>query len=291
MTAYRGWATAGATYRFVGSHLRDCVVMAIVPILFASAVLLAILLFIPEPGTGFPGPAMFKATFVVTLASWLVQTLLYVMFAVAWHRHYLLEGQPTGPFAILTWQRRHWRFAFKGVIVGVAFLIVGFLVLLVAMPVLQTLIARIGSMSVFFAAAIAINFAISAILYYLMSRFLLAFPAASVDDETVGLGASWDLTGGHSLQFFLALLLVVGPFLLLQYLASYAGALIFGPAMLAPSPSFLVPTILIQQVLAFVAIALATTAASITYRQLKAIDDADRAAAAAAAGPPDAATG
>ena len=42
MERYKALLVAGAAYRFVGGHLRDCLVLAAVPMLAATAVLLAV---------------------------------------------------------------------------------------------------------------------------------------------------------------------------------------------------------------------------------------------------------
>ncbi len=285
MERYKALLVAGAAYRFVGGHLRDCLVLAAVPMLAATAVLLAVTFLVAGgAGAGEMTPmrgATFTSVFLLGLAGGLAQIVLYVMFAVAWHRHYLVGEDAATPFAILRWRRRHWRFALKGVLLVILFFVIMMIVSLIALPMLGGLLSHAGPnggpMAGFFTFALLFNVVVGLAVYYFGSRFLLAFPAAAVDDTTVGLSASWDLTDGNSLRFFAALILVAGPFMLLEYLGAYLGVALFGRALFSPSLAAIL--IVVQQALYFIAIALTTTAASITYRTLKELDTAARAAA------------
>lgn len=268
MDTYGIRKTTGESYRFVFGNLGALAQIALLPFVFNISITLGSLALVQ--GGIFPG-FMHFATFLLV---WVVQLAFYVSFAIAWHRHYLVGPGEAGPFVTLQWRRRHWRFAIKGILLGVGILLIGMAVSAISLSILGSTLTGPGMSGLFL--LIGVQALLTLAFYYLLSRFLLAFPAASVDDEDIGLGASWDLTAGNSFRFFGVLFLVIAPLYAIEFAGSWAGMNTLAPGQFPPT-SVIVLLALLAQVLTFIGLALSTTAASITYRKLKAIDDAARA--------------
>ncbi|MEK9660782.1 MAG: hypothetical protein VW644_03440 [Alphaproteobacteria bacterium] len=282
MENYRAWQTIGETYGFVFGNLGALAKVALLPLVFDMAVILGA----QEMAQHDVMPGMMD--FATFLLVWIVQMAFYVTFAIAWHRHYLIGPGEAGIFVTLRWHRRHWRFAIKAILLGLCILFIGFIVGMISWQIIGPMIIGPDLFSGGLYKLLAVQTAISLVFYYFLSRFLLAFPPAAVDDTEVGLGLSWDLTGGHSFKFFLVLIVAIGPLYAIEIAGSIFGAHFIAPEEM-PGESVILMIALLTQILTFIGLALSTTAASITYRKLDAIDRAAGAASNASA-PPDAPT-
>lgn len=271
METYRAWQTAGETYRFVFGNLGALAQIALLPFVFNVVVLLGAQALMQ--GGGMPGMMHFGSFLLV----WLVQLAFYVTFAVAWHRHYLVGPGEAGIFVTLQWQQRHWRFAIKGILLGICILLIGFIVSAISLQIIGPMLVGPDMFGRGLYILLGVQTAMSLVFYYLLSRFLLAFPAASVDDPEIGLSASWDLTDGNSFRFFFVLILALAPLYVIEYGGSWLGASLLEPNDM-PSTAVVALFAVLSEILTFIGLALSTTAASITYRKLKAIDAAARAA-------------
>ena len=180
------------------------------------------------------------------------------MFAVAWHRRYLIgnEGQTIG--AALRWQAHHWHFAgrFVGMLVIVA--VIGWVV---SLPMVYFAGGGVTPSAIAF--AFFVTFFVLGLVY---GRLLLVLPAAAKGDK-MGFREAADRTKGKSwLMFGIGLLPpfpVFGAMLLILTPITAALASAIGPSI-----SLLLVILLAQQVFSFAAIAAGVTALSIAHRHL-----------------------
>lgn len=285
MEPYRATEAAGEACRFVFAHLRDGIALAGVPLLVVTTIMMVLALLghylAPGPADDSIARPSNAALLAVALACVAAYIATYVMFAVAWHRRYLLASDPVVPGAVFRWQRRHWRFVLKAAIVAGAFVIVFYLLGVVLMAPMRGLLDRPdtpgGALMVLYVGALLLN----AVLGYLFARFALAFPAAAIDDTVTGLRTSWKLTEGHSLQVFVALVLVVVPVWLVNLAIEAAAGWLAAPAPGWRWIALLAVLTLASQAIYMLGVALLTSVLSITYRRLTA---PARGAPAAAAG-------
>ena len=125
----------------------------------------------PQPGGG-PGAA--------SLIGALVTLVLYVMFAIAWHRRFLVEEQTTIG-AALRWGPRHMRFLGRFFLLG-----------LVLVPFVAVVVTATHDNA---GVIVPLSFVLLVATVLVYSRLLLIFPAIAVDERLTMQGA-WQLTRG-----------------------------------------------------------------------------------------------
>lgn len=262
-------ATLLETYRFMWESRRDLWAYALLPVVLVALVKTLVLwgiagaeaFFDPQPLPLFdpndPGiVAAFRRVIAVTLISMIASLLAYALFAVAWHRRFLVgnEGQTVG--AAMRWGRRQWRFIgrFVGLMVIVA--VFGSLVS-IPVAVVSTTAPILGVLAFFTV------FVIVGLVY---GRLLLVLPAAAMDDP-IGFRDSAELTKGRSWLMFGIGILPPIPVLL-------AMAIVLNPltdalaGLIGPSVSLLLVIFLLEQAFTFAGVAAGVTALSIAYREL-----------------------
>ncbi|MDP6787639.1 MAG: hypothetical protein QGI13_10975 [Rhodospirillales bacterium] len=250
-------ATASGAYAFVWRHRRRFSSLA-----FPAIVVLAILTAIVAwfwPLAGVAGQDIGWGEIAVAVGG----LVLWVMFAVAWHRRYLVPAESTTVGNAFQWRRRQTRFLL--VTIGIS--------LLVALGV---------SLSVLLGAALDATLAggagVKTSLYlvfplvalYVYARLSLLFPAAAVD-RRLGFAECFNLTRGNGWRLVAIWVLVVAPFWI---------ALSIGLAATAILGTFggLTGTLigaLFHQGLNFAGIAVGVSAISIAYRELVPASAAD----------------
>lgn len=270
-----GTALIGA-YKFLWDARQDLWSYAFLPIVLVAATQTVTLWLLtdwqtvfeqlPPPQEGSPENPMgvdVAAIGTAGVINLIVGLIAYFMFAVAWHRRYLVgnEGQTVG--AALRWGPRHWKyagrfFAIMLIIAGAAFLFSLPLNLIVgANPT-----AAGGAPLVLFVAVFTI-FILIGLVY---GRLLLVLPAAAKDDP-IGLRESFERTRGKSWLMLAIGMLPPLPILIVAILVvSALQSLLTG--IIGPSVSLLFVLTLIDQTFTFAAIAAGVTALSIAYREL-----------------------
>ncbi len=281
------WRTIGEAYRFIWAARRDWLDYALGPIVVVSLVP-ALVSFIafgtpsltppqPAPGqdpAGLFGPGIFAGIFLI----WVVMIAVYVAFAVAWHRRFLLGPEATSPRELITWRRRHWRFLGKGIVLALlaalASAIVAFMIAFPMGAILGTM-GNGGPGPQIAAVAVTWLFVL-VIMGLLFVGPALAFPAAAVEDTGFGIGAGWTLSRGNrwrmlGVYVFGAIVLV---FLLnVVFLLLIAGLryLLQSGAGIDAEPSLAVEFVsaLLSSAVYFLGIAIGVSLLSIMYRRLR----------------------
>jgi len=285
------YLTIGEAYRFVAGQFSALLAYIIVPI-FVSSLLSAATTFsaiLRLGGINFvPGvyiypnlhgqlPQLFElsSAFVAVPLSIFLAILYfatYVLFAVAWHRRYLVGPDLTSSSEIFIWRHRHMRFMWKGILLYILFVLAVSLAWFAVGAAAGAILTSVG-VSIAQPPGIIIQLAIMAIVAgiptaLLLSSVLLVFPAAAIDKTNIGIFASRHITRGHVWRITFIMFGIWIPFAILNWgfdklfllpdiLEYWIGSLGLG---------FVV--ILIKNVIAFLTAAIGVSALSIIYRRL-----------------------
>jgi hypothetical protein len=300
------FATIGETYRFIGSQLSALVNYAMVPIilnsLFATLLTFSVIAQMGGlayvPGVDLDPDQIANLPRIIDLSSprdMVIIGLLigvayygmYVLFAVAWHRRYLLGPEATSPREIFVWRRRHWRFLWKGILIFILGGIVVGLIASVLVGILTAIISSIGlgpsgpTSSILFGVIIFVVVGIPISL--LACSVLLVFPAAAIDEKRIGVFESFKLTRGNVWRivfvFFIALYV---PFTILSQGIAWLIATPYSLELWLGSVGLGFVVMLITHTINYAGIAFGVSILSISYRRL--IDNAPSTTAPAGPG-------
>jgi hypothetical protein len=189
-----------------------------------------------------------------SLAAW-------VLFAVAWHRSYLVPNEVTTVRAALRWRRRHTRFFLLAIGVGVLVAIV---------PIVPNIIGASLYGSLFDEAWQMLFLAIfTAYLPMLLiyARLSLLFPSTAVDHR-MSFSECWRFTRGNSWRLALIIFLIAAPIWVVTFLINVTIPAIFDFLELLESLTAHFARTLLNEALWFIGIAVAVSALSISYREL-----------------------
>ena len=285
-------ATIRETYRFIGAQLSPLVDYAIVPVVF-GAVFATFLFFgafaqtsgaidlygvavdaeqiakLPQFASQLPTNVKVMLSFAAAIAG----LALYILFAVAWHRRYLLGPTATSPREIFAWRDRHWRFLGNLILVALIILLAAIVMAVPLYLVLKPLLGSMGSGSADPAArilpALIVNIILGIPIALIACRYTLVFPAIAADRAAFGLGQSALLTRGNLWRILGVLFF--GFYLPYGIASAGVGELIFSPLVLklwigSIGLGFVV--LMFQQLLLYVGVAIGVSALSIIYRKL-----------------------
>ncbi len=127
----------------------------------------------------------------------IASTVLYVMFAVAWHRFFLIKEEETTVAKALSWDSNKSYFLFAFIAVSVIAGIATFPVYLVMQFVATATPGTIGAGLMFGS--------IMAVIFYVMGRLSAIFPACAVGLR-IGLRGAWRLTAGSGWRMAMILM-------------------------------------------------------------------------------------
>ena len=254
-------STVMDAYAFVWEQRRDFLLYAFLPVLIGALAQTLLTVFL-APAVGVPngaeapqpvgGPS--AAVVIGFVIGFAVSLVLYVMFAVAWHRRFLVEEQTTVG-AALRWGPRHMQFLGR---IGV--------LALVGVPILVLLpMTRAENAGL----TVPLLFIVMIVTVLAYARLLLLLPAAAIDERLTIQGA-WQLTRGLGGRMFGIAVLPLIPILFVSAIATAplrAAIIAFG---LSESFTAIFVSALVEQVFAFAGFAVAVSALSIAYRDLKA---------------------
>ncbi len=182
----------------------------------------------------------------------LVTFAFYVMFAVAWHRKWLIGPEQITLWSALKWEARKTRFMWRMIMLG--------LIAVLAAALLMSLVQMLGN----FLGAGAL-LVVSVVAGLIFARLVLILPAAAVD-EPVSLQQSWEAVRGNVWR---VLLVVVAPALPISLALTVVMLIAFSvieAAGLADTLSARFATSLLREAVSYVGIAVSVTALSVTYR-------------------------
>ncbi len=245
------WRTAIDSYRFVFANLDRFFALGWLPLLITFAAYMAIDSLARVGG----GEKDLVGDWLTDIALEAVSLAVYAVFAVRWHRFFLL-GEHESVF-IGIFSPRDWRF-------------LGYLVLLTFAPFVPVWVFLLISEFVSILPSIA-----ASILLFVMFRFYLVLPGTAVD-RPLGLGEAWRKMLGHTWRFigafFLVAILSGIPFWIVS--AIFGQSLSGGTTSGAPESTIgvLVATNAVWAIVGFFATAAGITVLSKFYRHIVGMD-------------------
>ena len=258
-------------FKFLWTARRDLLLMAAIPVvgLTIYQVVMTDLLGVIDPAAPVVGGA--PATFSDVLILYLPSLVLYIIFAVAWHRRYLMRGETSTVWSALRWDPRKlkflWHFLLIAMIAG-AVVAVPIVTLTIFGVVLNFAAAAAATASEVsppmdvntLSSVIGMAAGIMTMIVYL--RLSLWLTATAVD-APFSLLESWRLGRGNSLRIFIvACGAEIGLWVFAMILSFAVGSL--------PTGSITMHLIvaLIENALAYAVLAAGIAAISVCYERL-----------------------
>ena len=273
------WRTAIESYRFVFGNLDRFFALGWLPLVIAFAASMTSGFLTEVDGGEGRSLADWVSYLALSAASW----AMYIVFAVRWHRFFLLNERESVFTHVLG--MRNWRF-------------LGYTVLLSFAPVVPMLVIGLIGFGVFVSVAdfqeagavglaLILLFGLSGfaafILMFVVLRFSLVLPGTAVD-RPLGLGEAWGNMRGNTWRFMGAIILVAVPsvILMLILLANFGPSLFGDMTGGAPPPTIgvVVATKAVGAIIGFFVAAAAVTVLSKFYRHIVGMATGEGSAAA-----------
>ena len=239
-------ATIGMAYRFLWAEGRDFINLALVPIVVLAILDTAVASGLAAPseaGGGLPIPGII---FVV-----LVNLAAVVMFAVAWHRRFLIPQEGATFYRAYRWRLRHSRFLFVSIAIGI---------LILFAAIVPSIVGRS------FGSGVVIFVAVALVLGGLVgARLSMLLPSTAVDD-LMNFNQAWETAYGNSWRILTVFILSAIPVGVAASLIGFLLGLLFGGAPSLPGIFVLAFT---NEFFGFTSAALGVTVLSEAYRILR----------------------
>ncbi|MCD6073499.1 MAG: hypothetical protein K0Q70_382 [Rhodospirillales bacterium] len=261
MTLLSVLSVVGEAYRFVWRE-RQLLWGLALPGLIVLSLMDALALIFPFANAGPSGAVLWIVMKLVLFSA------VVILYSVAWHRAYLIAGDPADLRSVYRWQPRHTKFLLnyvKTALIAVPVFLAGsFVAGLLTLPIGGAksvsgfvILWLVGTQAVVWIAAGAIG-----------SRFAMLFPATAVD-EHMSLGACWSLTYGNGLRLLGIIVLSAIPFWVVYLpvqLATQGGITSLG---LRGWMSMNLMLAILEQAVSLIAVAIGVSALSIAYRHIR----------------------
>jgi len=210
-----------------------------------------------------PSAGAYAPPFIAIVAH-LALLALYVMFAVAWHRRWLLPGESVTYATALKWDARKTKFLVRLFLIAAC----AFAVML-PMFFFSQLLGLAGGPGDTVTPGTALSAVLTILVgYAVMGRLMPLLPAAAVDDP-LDLRGCWAMTSGVTGRLMMIILLPGLVFGALNLAAEAAvDALLAGIGLGGSLVAVAVESFGLQ-IISFFGIAVGVTALSITYQTLK----------------------
>lgn len=269
---FSAFSCMDGAFKYLVAHFRDFVRLATPPVIGLAIIETLLTAVLPDTAMGPPMSGTGEASGgFAGLAFFAVSCVLYVMFAVAWHRKYLIPAEVMTVGRALSWGREKTRFllyfALSVLLVFViAIPIMGAAILVASMIGGGAMMTADGLQGMSGVGMIPVVVAFIAIMA-IFARLSLVFPAIAVGRRDFGFKAAWATTKGRSLGMLGVMILPS----LLALVASIPVALIgliLGSTGLLGTLTGGALVALVGQGLSYVAIAFAVSALSAAYDTL-----------------------
>ena len=243
------FATVGLAYRFVWAERRDFINLALVPIVVLAIMDTAVRTGLPAPTeVGAEGGALAVLGFVIII---LVNVVAAVMFAVAWHRRYLVPQESATFYGAIRWRARHTKFLYLWITIGL---------LVMFAAIIPSLIGGLMGTSVIVIVLVAM------IIGGLVgARLSILLPATAIDD-LMSFNQVWELAYRNSWRILLVFFLTAIPVGLTASAIGYLLRSSFGDA---PSPPGIFVMAFTSEFFGFASAALGVMVLSEAYRILR----------------------
>ena len=205
------------------------------------------------------GGLLFAAIYVAVL----------IMFAVAWHRRYLVPGELTTVRAALRWGWRQTRILLLTIAVGLIAALAYAVSLLVVSLIGVFLLGDQGRSAIDGLAFAALVIAAGLVVLSIYGRLSMWFPSTAVDHR-MSLRECWAFARGNGWRLALIIVLVAIPMVLLSLFVNVPMMLAVIGAGLFYSLTVKLVVSLIQLAISLIMTAAGVSALSIAYRELMA---------------------
>ena len=285
------WNTIGDAYRFIWAERSAWLNYAAFPFVAIGLLATIFLLTVQSSigldifGIGVPltpdQTAQLERQKLVNLASaaWIVSLfiiifyyLVYITFAVAWHRRYLLGPEKTSAREVFVWHRRHWRFLGRTVFLAVLLIIFGTLIGLASAALLAVVLSSgIANLPVLgFAIGFVVAMLPGLLLSLLACSVAAAFPAAAIEDNEIGFSSAGELAKGNVWRIWFTFLVgLFVPLTVVQFVLDWLFLTAFPPESWLSSIGLTALAMVTLQAANFVGVALGVSMLSIIYRRLR----------------------
>ncbi len=202
---------------------------------------------------------------ILVVFNWAV----YVVFAVAWHRSYLIPAEATTVGAALRWRRRQTRFL---LLLILAFLIAG------VAPVIGTIVVTVigvlviadeSQLIIWTPILVAVSVVMVFLALPIYGRLTMWFPSTAVDHR-MSLGECWAFSRGNGWRLGVLILLAALPAIIPVGVINFVSLGIVSGAGLGGSLTLQLILALVQNGIGFIGTAASVSALSIAYRELMA---------------------
>ena len=239
-------AIVALAYQFIWYERRDFINLAFVPIVVLAILDTAVGFGLSASGGARGGLAVPGIVVVI-----LVNVAAGVMFAVAWHRRFLVPQENTTFYSAYRWRMRHGKFLFVSIAIGLLAIFAAALPMLVG--------ALLGPLAVIF-------LPVSVILSGLLgARLSMLLPSTAVDD-LMNFNQAWELAYGNSWRILGVFILSATPIGVAAPIIGLLLGSLFGDA---PGVPGLFVMAFANEFFGFVSAALGVTVLSEAYRILR----------------------
>ncbi len=237
-------------YRFLSEQSRDFINLALLPV-----VVLAIVDTVLGIGLAGDGETAGGAASGGPVIGGLVGVILNigagVMFAVAWHRRFLVPQERASVYSAYRWGSRHTKFLFVSITIGILVLLAAVIPILVGV-----LLGPVG----------VLLFVASILIAGLMGARLSPLLPAIAVDELMNFNQAWELAHGNAWRIFGAFVLSAIPIAITASLARLVLGLLLGSDPGAPG---VFVSAFVSEFFAFAGAAVGVTVLSEAYRILR----------------------
>lgn len=246
-------------FLYVANERSNFIAMAALPIVGLSLIGTVLAVLYPEPILTID-PETERPIFNMSfLPIFIVNTILYVMFAVAWHRKWLVGEADITIYSALKWDIRKTRFLGRLIqIAGISFgIMIGLNLLLAFLPGTGGfMISPFGTVLAF------------AVLTLTFARLSILLPATAVDDE-MDLKGCWDMTNGNGWRLGVLAILPPIPLAFIQIIIQMALFSVFDAMNVTESMVVQLILQLISHSFNYFGIAVGVSALSMAYQEFK----------------------
>ena len=234
-------------YRFLSDQSRDFINLALLPVVVLAILDTLVAVSLPDGGDA-GGTATTGGSVIGGLVGIILNIGAGVMFAVAWHRRFLVPQEGASVYRAYRWRARHSKFLFVSIAIGLLVLLAALIPILVGV-----LLGPVGV--ILFVGAILIAGLMSA-------RLSMLLPAIAVDD-LMNFNQAWELAHGNAWRIFGAFVLAAIPIGLATSIANLVLGGVLGSDPGAPG---LFVSAFVNEFFAFAAAAIGVTVLSEAYR-------------------------
>lgn len=211
----------------------------------------------------------FQSFFVLWLLAFIVFAAVFCMYAVSWHRLYLVPGEDASARGTYRWGGRQWRF------------LLGYIkVFLIVIPIFIVLAVILGGIGGVVGAAAAggggatlfVSVLVAQALSWLIvgwfyARFSMLFPAMAAD-AGLKVREAWRLSKGNGWRLLWIIVFVALPIAIVTWPVNFGISVVLMDSGVISSLTANLLTALIGQFFAFIGIAVGVSALSISYKLL-----------------------